>query len=202
MLVVFIDAREPGNPDNNMRETQFLAQPEKFSEFIVSELVKYIDAAHRTQTTPDARGLVGTSYGGVFTTYAGLRYPEVFGKLAIFSPAYWVLENPDGSGNADYAAGARRMNEFVQNQLATKVATTPESTSVATTPETTRVGTTASKIFMSAGIPNWDVGDLEFMAAPLRARGDTVQVFQVQEGHSWGAWSGLTDEMLEYLFAN
>lgn len=181
MMVVFIDARNPKNPDDNQRETQFLAQHEKFAEFIATELVGYIDARYRTDRSPEGRALVGVSYGGVFTTYAGLRYPDIFAKLAIYSPAYWVFETPAGTGDEAYAAGARRMSAFVEEALS-KPAAEPQ------------------KIFMSGGIPNWDVGDLEPMAKRFSERGATIQVLKVQEGHSWGAWSGLTDEMMEYLF--
>lgn len=181
MMLVFIDAREASNPDNNIRETQLLAQSDKFAEFIAHELVPNIDARYRTNPTRDARALVGTSYGGVFTTFAGLKYPEVFGRLAIFSPAYWVFDSPDTTGNSAFAAGARRMDAVVQNALKT-----PPSE--------------PSTIFMSTGLDGWDVGELDSMSKPLQQLGNTVQVFHVQEGHSWGAWAGLTDEMLEYLF--
>jgi enterochelin esterase family protein len=182
LIAVFVDARDPNNLRSNQREIQFLARPEEFAEMITTEAVTTIDARYRTDASRDARALVGTSYGGVFATFAGLKYPGVFGKLAIFSPAYWVFDTPDGTGGADLAVGARRMSGFVQAALQSGGGDTPR------------------KIFMSRGISNWDVGDLEFMAKPLRERGNMVKVYHVQEGHSWGAWSGLTDEMLEYLF--
>jgi enterochelin esterase family protein len=182
VMAVFIDARDPQNLGDNQRETQFLARPEEFAEMVATELVPAMDARYRTDASPDGRALVGTSYGGVFATFAGLKYPAVFGKLGIFSPAYWVFETPDGTGSANRAAGARRMSEFVQGALKNGADHKPQ------------------RIFMSAGVTNWDVGDLEFMAKPLRARGDAVSLVRTQEGHNWGAWRGLTDEMLVFLF--
>lgn len=181
-MAVFIDARNAARLDDNQRETQFLARPEDFAEFITQELVPLIDEAYPTDASRAGRALMGTSYGGVFTTVAGLTYPEVFGKLAIFSPAYWILDTPEGTGAAKLAAGARRMNQVIETIL----------------PKTVQAN--QQKIFLSGGIPDWDVGDLEPMAKRFRARGDEVRVFSTQEGHSWGAWSGLTDEMLEYFF--
>ena len=34
----------------------------------------------------------GSSLGGLVTIYLGMRYPEVYGKLAVFSPSVWWRE--------------------------------------------------------------------------------------------------------------
>lgn len=174
LIAVFIDARNPNNLRDNQREKQFLARPEDFAAFIATELVPHIDATYHTDASRSGRTLMGVSYGGAFTTYAGLRYQDVFGRLAIFSPAYWVYQS-------QVAAGAPRMSAFVNKALETR-------------------GGAPLKIFLSGGVPGWDVGDLKPMAERFRKHGDAVEIFHSQEGHSWSAWSGLTDEMLEYLF--
>lgn len=183
VIAVYIDERDPRAPQTNRRVNDFLVTPEKFAQFLTQELVPTIDAQYRTRASRDARVLVGASFGGVFGTYAALRYPDVFGNLAAFSPAYWVLENPSAG-----ATGAGRMNDFI-----TRAYNCGKSD----------VACPASpqKFFYSSGIPGWDVGDLNPRAERLRARGDTVQIFTTQEGHNWGTWAGLTDEMLEYFFA-
>lgn len=35
---------------------------------------------------------MGSSLGGLTSFYATLKYPEVFGKSAVFSPAFWINE--------------------------------------------------------------------------------------------------------------
>ncbi len=187
VMAVYIDERDPRAPQNNRRVQDFLTTPEKFAQFIAHELVPTIDAQYRAAAAPRARVLVGASFGGVFGTYAALRYPDVFGNLAAFSPAYWVIENSNGaSGGA--ATGAQRMNDFITRAYHC-------GTSDVSCP------TTPLKVFYSSGIPGWDVGDLNPRAELLRARGDLVQIFTTPEGHNWGTWAGLTDEMLEYFFA-
>lgn len=187
VIAVYIDERDPNAPQNNRRVDDFLVTPEKFAQFITQELVPAIDVQYHTNSKRDARVLVGASFGGVFGTYAVLRYPDVFGNLAAFSPAYWVLGNPNGAGGGA-SSGAQRMNSFITRayQCGTRGVPCPES---------------PQKIFYSSGIPGWDVGNLNPRAELLRARGDTVQIFSTQEGHNWGTWGGLTDEMLEYFFA-
>lgn len=187
VIAVYIDARQVNPPRTNRRVNDFLVTPEKFAQFIVQELVPVMDAQYRTDVTRDARVLVGASFGAVFGTYAVLRYPDVFGNLAAFSPAYWVLDNPNGAGS-NAASGGQRMSDFIARAYNCGKSDVP-------------CPATPQKFFFSTGIPGWDVGDLNPRAEPLRARGDSVEIFQIQEGHNWGAWSGLTDEMLEYFFA-
>lgn len=170
VMAVFIDARDPKNLSNNQREIQYIRRTEDFAKFVSGELVPTIDAQYHTNATREGRVLMGTSYGGVFSIFTGLKYPEVFGNLALFSPAYWVLDSPTG-----------RLPEFVRSALAKKSAA-------------------PTKIFLSGGIPTWDVGDLNPRVKSFLARGDTIQLFHSQEGHSWGAWTGLMDEMLMYFF--
>jgi enterochelin esterase-like enzyme len=187
VMAVYIDERDPNARQNNRRVNDFLVTPEKFAQFIAQELVPTIDAQYHTDAAPRARVLVGASFGGVFGTYAALRYPDVFGNLAAFSPAYWVLDNPNGA-NSSASSGGQRMSDFIARAYNCAKSNVPCPAS-------------PQKFFFSSGIPGWDVGDLTPRIEPLRARGDAVQYLQIQEGHNWGAWSGLTDEMLEYFFA-
>lgn len=187
VMAVYIDERDPRAPQNNRRVQDFLTTPEKFAQFITQELVPTIDAQYHTAATPRARVLVGASFGGVFGTYAALRYPEVFGNLAAFSPAYWVIDNPNSAGGGA-TTGAQRMNDFITRAYNCGASAVP-------------CPTAPQKIFYSSGIPGWDVGDLNPRAQALRARGDMVEIFTTPEGHNWGTWGGLTDEMLEYFFA-
>ncbi|MEM1054973.1 MAG: alpha/beta hydrolase-fold protein [Bacteroidota bacterium] len=90
-LVVFVDPRYQGT---NRRQEQYV-QNDGFARFMAEELVPAIDSAYRTRPDRDSRVILGTSLGGLFSTYLGLQHPDVFGKLAIQSPAYWVTERPD-----------------------------------------------------------------------------------------------------------
>jgi hypothetical protein len=56
------------------------------------------------------------------------------------------------------------------------------------------------RIFLSGGLPIWDVGELAGLAGVLAERGYEVDFRSVPEGHSWEQWRGLSDEMLTFLF--
>ncbi len=60
-----------------------------YARMLVEELKPHIDRTYRTLTGATHTGLGGSSLGGLFTLYAGLRYPGVFGRLAVMSPAVW-----------------------------------------------------------------------------------------------------------------
>jgi predicted alpha/beta superfamily hydrolase len=60
-----------------------------YGRLIVEELKPFIDSHYRTKTGAADTGLGGSSLGGLVTMYLGLRYPNVFGKLAVISPSVW-----------------------------------------------------------------------------------------------------------------
>lgn len=62
---------------------------EAYVEFIVNTLKPYIDANYRTLSGKQNTGIMGSSMGGLISHYGGLKYPEVFGKVGVYSPAFW-----------------------------------------------------------------------------------------------------------------
>jgi predicted alpha/beta superfamily hydrolase len=54
------------------------------------ELIPMINAKYRTKTGANNTGLLGSSFGGVITSYLGITRPDMFGKLGIVSPSVWV----------------------------------------------------------------------------------------------------------------
>ena len=65
------------------------AQGQQYMAFVVDTVKPFIDARYRTQPGRESTAIVGSSMGGLISHYALLRYPQVFGKAAIFSPSYW-----------------------------------------------------------------------------------------------------------------
>lgn len=63
---------------------------EQYMAFVVSVLKPWVDQHYRTR--PDRRhtAIMGSSMGGLISSYALSRYPEVFGAAGVFSPAYWL----------------------------------------------------------------------------------------------------------------
>ena len=94
IIAVFIDQREPKTAINR-RDYEFISTA--YEEFLVSELVPAIDVAYRTNPVPAKRAILGDSLGGIFVMRVGINHPNVFGLVAMQSPAPALLPE-------DYAA--------------------------------------------------------------------------------------------------
>lgn len=75
----------------------FAPEGDKYLDFIVHTLKPYIDKHYRTLSSKENTIIAGSSMGGLISYYAMLKYPSVFTKAGIFSPAFWTAE---GLGNA------------------------------------------------------------------------------------------------------
>jgi predicted alpha/beta superfamily hydrolase len=60
-----------------------------YGQMLVEELKPFVAHQYRTLVGPENCGMGGSSLGGLVSLYLGLRYPHIFGKLAILSPSVW-----------------------------------------------------------------------------------------------------------------
>ena len=63
-----------------------------YGRMLVEELKPFIDANYRTIRDAQHTGLGGSSLGGLVSLYLGLKYPKVFGRLAVVSPSVWFAD--------------------------------------------------------------------------------------------------------------
>ena len=105
-----------------------------FEQFIVRDLVAYIDAHYRTIANRASRGLVGHSMGGYGATRIGMKHSDVFGSLYIMSPCC-LSPRPAGPMNPDIAKAlesakapedSARLPFFARAQLASAAAWSPD----------------------------------------------------------------------------
>jgi metallo-beta-lactamase class B len=73
-----------------------------YVEFLAHTLKPYIDRRYRTRPGRLNTAVAGSSMGGLISLYAILKYPNVFGRAGVFSPALWFSEQ-----NYAYARAAR-----------------------------------------------------------------------------------------------
>jgi enterochelin esterase-like enzyme len=189
VMAVFIDAREPGNHQKNRREDEFLVHPVEHASFIADELVPTIDHAYHTVARPDARVIMGVSYGGLSAYYIAAAYSSVFHNLAAFSPSLWVLASPQHVTDPEQREGSQKMLAAVDTK-----ALACGGDSGYPCPRL------PIKIFISSGLPDWDVGNFGFLVADMEQQNYPVKFINVREGHTWDNWRGLSDEMLSYFF--
>lgn len=59
----------------------------EYIDFIVNELKPFIDEKY--PTLEDHTSMAGISLGGLISTYAACRYPHIFKRIAVLSPAFY-----------------------------------------------------------------------------------------------------------------
>ena len=92
-----------------------------WEDFIVRDLISYIDAHYRTQPQAGSRGIAGHSMGGYGALRIGMDHPEVFSAAYGMSPccSYWD-EQQDRPGVVK-AQRAKTLNEIFQAGMGPQV---------------------------------------------------------------------------------
>jgi predicted alpha/beta superfamily hydrolase len=60
-----------------------------YVKMIANDIKPRVDAAFRTLPGRNFTAIAGSSLGGLVSLYAGIKYPQVFGSVAAFSPSIW-----------------------------------------------------------------------------------------------------------------
>jgi enterochelin esterase-like enzyme len=89
IAAIFIDQREPVNRSNNKR-MQELAMSKSYLDFFVTELIPDVEKKYPLIPEASQRAIMGTSMGGLTSTYFAFARPDVFGMAGIQSPAFWT----------------------------------------------------------------------------------------------------------------
>jgi predicted alpha/beta superfamily hydrolase len=65
---------------------------DRYLAFLTETVKPSIDRAFRTLADPQQTVIAGSSMGGLFSLYAGLHRPEVFGTVGALSPSLWFAD--------------------------------------------------------------------------------------------------------------
>lgn len=63
-----------------------------YRRFLVEELKPAVDARFRTRRGPEDTALIGSSLGGICSVAIAWEHPDVFGKAASLSGAFWIAD--------------------------------------------------------------------------------------------------------------
>jgi S-formylglutathione hydrolase len=63
-----------------------------WEDFVVQDVVGYVDSHYRTQASPASRGIAGHSMGGYGAFDLAMHHPDVFGAVYSLSPALFDLQ--------------------------------------------------------------------------------------------------------------
>lgn len=78
--------------DINEKEPQG-GNSDEYYHFITKTLKTFIDKRYRTFKSAKNTGIMGSSYGGLSSTYASLKFSEYFSRFGCISNAYFPVQN-------------------------------------------------------------------------------------------------------------
>jgi enterochelin esterase-like enzyme len=69
----------------------------RYEDYVIDEIVPYIDRTYRTIAGPEGRGIFGKSSGGYGSITLGMKHPDIFGAVACHSGdmAFDLVYRPD-----------------------------------------------------------------------------------------------------------
>lgn len=73
-----------------MGQNEVGGKADKYGQMLTDEIMPLVNEKYRTLTGPENTGLIGSSFGGIITSYLGITHPEIFGRLGVCSPSVWV----------------------------------------------------------------------------------------------------------------
>jgi predicted alpha/beta superfamily hydrolase len=99
-----------------------------YAAYVAKDVKTYIDTTFRTLKDAKHTAIVGSSMGGLISTYIAAKYSDVFGVAGIFSPTYWYAQavyddiakqsiNPKSKFFFAYGDAEANENEYV-NKMA------------------------------------------------------------------------------------
>ena len=77
-------------PDEYLRPSVPSPYGRKYPDFLVDEVMPFINRTYRTRTGPESTGVGGSSYGAVAALYTVMKRPGVFGRLLLESPSLYI----------------------------------------------------------------------------------------------------------------
>lgn len=177
---------------------------ERVETAFTTDLIRHIDAKHRTQPERSGRVVAGYSMGGYGALRYALAHPELFGAAIVLSPAVYSPLPPRDSSAREFGAfgkGAARFDESIyheKNYPALLPAFAAKRLQLA--------------IFIAVGDDERPVADpaeaahdLDYEAHTLynklrRVPGIVAQLRVVDGGHDWETWRPAFIEGVRYVF--
>ncbi len=91
IIAVFIDPRDPDNHEKNKRWMQFVCNQD-YVDFFKNELIPDVERQFPVSTQREDRVIAGLSLGGLNAGCFGAMAPDLFGGVAMQSPALFPFD--------------------------------------------------------------------------------------------------------------
>jgi enterochelin esterase-like enzyme len=168
MVVALTDSRD--------RLGEYADDP-RHAHYLAEELVPALERRYPLIGRPEARGLMGASFGGVASLACAWRYPGMFGRLLLQSGSFVFTDIGDNPHGEVFDPVVRFMNAFRAEP-----------------------GLPAERLFLSCGTYESLIYQNRSLVPMLQAAGMTVRYEEARDGHSWENWRDRLRVGLSWLF--
>ena len=148
-----------------------------FAHILLEELIPMIDKTYRTQPDPQHRAMAGLSFGGGQSWSIGLKHPEVFSSIGVFSSGMF-----GGVGAGAYAPFS------VESQLPELLA------------DPAAFNKAHPVFYLSCGEGDPRIEHTRAAAEALKAAGAAVQFKAWPGAHEWQPWRKSLHEFCQLIF--
>ena len=153
------------------------ADDERHAKFLADELVPAMEERYPVAQRPDARGLVGASFGAVASLSAAWRNPGVFGNLFLLSGSFAFTDIGDHEKGPLFDPVVRFVNAFRAEP-----------------------GRPSERVFLTCGTYESPIYYNRAMAPVLQATGMELKYVEARDGHNWENWRDRMREGLSWMF--
>jgi predicted alpha/beta superfamily hydrolase len=77
-------------PHRSMHPVTLRAHGRRYPDFLMKEVMPFVEQTYRVATSPENTGLGGSSLGALIALYTVMARPGVFGRLLLESPSLWA----------------------------------------------------------------------------------------------------------------
>jgi len=78
-------------PHRSMNPMMLRVQGRHYPDFLMKEVMPFVERGYRVAAGPENTGLGGSSLGALIALYTAMARPGVIGRLLLESPSLWVL---------------------------------------------------------------------------------------------------------------
>lgn len=153
------------------------ADDERHARFVVEELVPFVEKVFSVDARPQARCLMGASFGAVASLATATRYPGFFGRLLLQSGSFAFTDIGDRNHRGPlFDPVVAFVNRF-------RAEPAPVS----------------ERIFVSCGMYESLIYENRSLVPVLMSTGMEVRYVEARDGHNWENWRDRLREALSWL---
>ncbi len=161
----------------------------RYEDFIVKELIGFVDGRYRTLSARDSRAVAGVSMGAWGAMLLGLKHPQVFGAVGALSAPFGISrQDPkmDMTSRTQQKFGAPDTAERRERDPGTLITTIPVDS--------------VPFLYLASGNQDLFVTDNRRFVERMTARKIPYEYHELSPlGHSWDVWDGQLVSFVEAL---